>query len=270
MAEAAPIFGTMLKQWRAHRHCSQLELAHRAGTSQRHVSFLETGRANPSRGMVLALAQGLDVPLREQNTLLRSAGFSAAFMEGDLQADSHALFHEALQQIIAQQMPYPALVLDGRWNMVMANPATLKFFGLFVNPLEIFARIGNPTEFQIVRLCLHEEGLMPYIHNWEALIGSFLARARKALLANPKHPSLPLLIDEITTHPRAPKSWQTVWSTDVRPALEMEMSRGDDHYRMFTMLAHFGSPGDVTLDEMSVELFYPADENTRAKLIALA
>jgi transcriptional regulator with XRE-family HTH domain len=270
MAEVTPIFATMLKQWRQHRHVSQLDLAMQAGVSQRHVSFLETGRANPSRPMVLALAGSLDIPLRERNSLLQSAGFSAAFAEGDLDAQSHQIFRQALQQTIDHAEPYPALVLDGKWNMIMANQATLRFFGQFIDPFAALVEIGNPEQFQIVRLCLHEKGFLPYIVNWEPLIASFLSRARRALLANPKDEHLPVLIEEIVSHPRAPKDWRRVWSGKAAPAIEMVMQKDDQQYRLFTMLAHFGAPTDVTLEEVSVEMFYPADEATRTQLEDLA
>ncbi|MEM7099349.1 MAG: helix-turn-helix transcriptional regulator [Pseudomonadota bacterium] len=270
MAEAAPLFSTLLKQWRSHRHVSQLDLAMMAGVSQRHVSFLETGRANPSKPMVLALAHSLDIPLREQNSLLQSAGFNAMFQEGDLDAETHRVFRDALDATLKHQEPYPAMVLDGQWNLVMANEAALKFFNLFVDPFAALENMGSPTEFQIVRLCLAEEGYLPYITNWEDLVASFLSRARRALIANPKHPTLPVLIEEILNHPRAPKDWRVIWSGQPAPAVEMVMEKDGQRYSLFTMLAHFGGPGDVTLEELSVEMFYPADETTRQALVALA
>ena len=270
MAETAPTFGSLLKQWRGFRHVSQFDLALETGVSQRHVSFLETGRANPSRGMVLALANSLDLPLRERNSLLRSAGFGAVFAEGDLDEASHQIFREALQQTLDHAEPYPALVLNGQWNMIMANQAALRFFNVFIDPFAALAAMGNPERFQMVRLCLHEEGLMPYIDNWEELVSTFLARARRALLDNPKDRFLPELIEEILAHPRAPADWRRVWTSHTAPAIEMVMSRDGVAYRLFTMLAHFGAAQSVTLEELSVETFFPADEATRAHLTALA
>lgn len=270
MAEAAPLFSTLLKQWRTHRHVSQLDLATMAGVSQRHVSFLETGRANPSKPMVLALANSLNIPLREQNSMLQSAGFNAMFSEGDLDAHSHRVFKEALHATLQHQEPYPAMVLDGQWNMVMANEAALRFFNVFANPFEALAAIGSPTEFQIVRLCLAEAGYLNYIKNWEELMASLLSRARRALIANPKHPTLPVLIDEILSHPDAPADWQVVWSGQAAPAVHMIMEKDGQRYSLFTMLAHFGGPADVTLEELSVEMFYPADDATKEALHALA
>jgi transcriptional regulator with XRE-family HTH domain len=270
MAEAAPIFATLLKQWRQHRHVSQLQLAMQAGVSQRHVSFLETGRANPSRPMVLALANSLDIPLREQNSLLQSAGFSASFAQGNLDAESYDIFRHALTQTLDHAEPYPALVLDGDWNMVMANQGALKFFSLFVDPFQALQEMGNPENFQLVRLCMHDAGLQPFIVNWETLIASFLGRARRALLTNPHDQNLPILIEEILHHPKAPEDWRAVWRGHTAPAIEMVMENHGRQYRLFTMLAHFGAPNDITLEELSVELFYPADDATRQALEALA
>ncbi len=270
MSEATPMFAALLKQWRQHRHVSQLELATIAGVSQRHVSFLETGRANPSKPMVLALAHSLDIPLREQNSLLQSAGFRANFEEGNLDSDSHQMFRRALEQTISHQEPYPAMVLDGKWNLVMANDAAMRFFSQFVDPFAALADIGAPEEFQIVRLCLHERGFQPYISNWQELVASFLSRARRALIANPKHEQLPVLIDEILNHDNAPEDWRTVWTAHAAPAVQMNMHKDGKEYRMFTMLAHFGSPADITLEELSVEMFYPADDATRQHLENLA
>ena len=270
MAEASPIFASLLKQWRQHRSVSQLDLALQAGVSQRHLSFLETGRANPSREMVLALADCLDLPLRERNSLLQSAGFGPAFNEGQLDEHSYQVFNEAIAQTLEHAEPYPAIVLDGQWNMVKANQAALRFFNLFVDPFAALQEIGNPERFQMVRLCLHEKGLLPFIVNWEALVATFLARARRAYLGNPNSNELRKLIDEILNHPRAPKDWRSVWSSQTTPAIEMIMRKDQQEYRLFTMLAHFGAATDVTLEELSVELFYPADTSTKQLLHALA
>jgi transcriptional regulator with XRE-family HTH domain len=263
-------FSALLKDWRQHRRVSQLGLSTLSGISQRHISFLETGRSRPSRAMVLALADSLDVPLREQNALLQSAGFAPAWSESPLDGQGTALFQEALQATLDHHEPYPAMVLDGRWNLVMANQGALTFFGQFVDIFAALEAIGSPTEFQVVRLCLRDEGLKPYIGNWEALVFSFLVRARRALLLNPRDPYLPELIREIGHHPDAPAEWRAPdWTSAPEPALAMTMQKDGQTWRFFTMLAHFGSAQSVTLEELSVETFYPADETTRAHLEAL-
>jgi transcriptional regulator with XRE-family HTH domain len=263
-AVSAPNFGTLLKDWRQHRRISQLGLSSLSGISQRHISFLETGRSRPSRAMVLALSDSLDIPLREQNALLQSAGFTAAYSDSPLEGGRTAVFEEALKATLDHHEPYPAMVLDGRWNLVMANQGALRFFGLFVDIFEALQAIGSPTEFQVARLCLREEGLKPYIVNWEELAFSFLARARRALLVNPRDPLLPELIREVSEHPDAPAEWRRPdWTTPPEPALAMHMRKDGVDYSLFTMLAHFGAAQSVTLEELSVEIFYPADDATR-------
>ena len=172
---------------------------------------------------------------------------------------------------IEHHEPYPAMVLDGRWNMVMANQAMLRFFSLFIDPFAALVAIGSPQEFQVARLCLSDKALKPYICNWQELVGSFLQRARRALVVNPNDPLLPILVREILTHPDAPDHWQQPsWTAAPAPAINMEMEVNGTRYRMFTMMAHFGAPQNVTIEELSVETFYPADEITRTRLEDLA
>jgi len=270
-SQAAGDFGTLLKDWRQYRRVSQLNLSSLCGVSQRHISFLETGRSRPSRATVLALADSLNVPLREQNALLQSAGFAPAWSEDPLDNQSNELFQSALQAMLDHHEPYPAIVLDGRWNLLMANRGALSFFGQFVDVFDALEAIGSPAEFQLVRLCLREEGYKPFIGNWEALVFGFLGRARRALLQNPRDPLLPALIREITEHAEAPPEWRHPdWTSSPEPALAMTIQKDGQVWRLFTMLAHFGSPLSVTLEELSVETFYPADEVTRAHLQSLS
>ncbi len=270
VAVAAPEFGSLLKDWRQHRRMSQLSLSAQSGISQRHISFLETGRSNPSRGMVLALSDSLDIPLRERNTLLQSAGYSAIYSEESLTDAANAVFREALQATLDHQEPFPAMVLDGRWNLVMANNAALAFFGQF---LDIASALGelDAEDFQLVRLCLADDGLKPFIGNWQELVYAFLQRLRRALLVNPRNTRLAAMIEQIVSHPDAPDTWQDPdWGSPPAPAINLIMEKDGARYTLFTMLAHFGSAQQVTLEELSVELFYPADEETRERLLALA
>jgi transcriptional regulator with XRE-family HTH domain len=264
-------FGSLLREWRQHRRLSQLELSLRSGISQRHISFLETGRSRPSRAMVIGLADALSIPLRERNALLECSGYRAAYGEGSLDDRSMALFREALQLALDHHEPYPALVLDGRWNLVLINPGALRFFSHFRDPFQALAAIGNPQTFQMVRLCLRDEGYKPFIRNWTELVYSFLQRTRQALLHNPGDLALRQLLEEILAHPDTPARWQAPdWKTPPSPAINMVLDDGSETWSLFTMLAHFGSPQNVTIEELSVEFFYPADAATRSRLLALA
>ncbi len=256
-------FGSVLKQWRQHRRLSQLALSGLSGISQRHISFLENGRAQPSRPTILALADCMDVPLRERNGLLQAAGFSAAYPES-LDDEQIGVFKQALEAQLNHHDPYPAIVLDGRWNMVMANTGALRFFAEFVDPMTWLQDIGNPEAFQIARLVLHDNGLAPFIVNWTELVQSFLQRARRDLLANPANQELPILIEEILSHPRASKRWQAPqWRSPPAPAITLAMRKDGLSLSLFTMLAHFGAPQHVSLEEMSLESFFPANAATR-------
>lgn len=270
MTEVFLDFGQVLRSWRQHRRVSQLKLATASGISQRHISFLETGRSSPSRGMVLALSDSLNIPLRERNALLQSAGFRSAYDEQPLDDQSVALFRQTLEVALKHHEPYPALVLDGRWNIVMANNAATRFFSLFID-LNQALRGDKHPDFQLIRICLAPDGLKPYINNWESFIYALLQRARRALLINPRDPGLPQIIESILSHPDAPEQWHNpAWSAPVQPVMPMQMTKNGNHYSLFTMLAHFGAPQHVTIEELSVETLYPADEPTRRHLEALA
>ncbi len=263
-------FGALLKQWRGHRRMSQLQLAVTSGISQRHISFLETGRAQPSRRTILDLAETLDVPLRERNALLLRAGFSALYSEQPLAQAELGLFREALEQMLNHHEPYPALVLDGRWNLVSSNAAALRFFSQFVD-MSVLAQAFNSEDpeqtFPLVRLCMSDLGLKPYIENWQEVVYTFLQRARSALLANPMDRDIETLIRFLQNHPDAPESWlNPSWNTAPPPAITMQLRKDGQRYALFTVLAHFGAPQQIAAQELSVELFFPADEATRAAL----
>lgn len=271
-APGAPSFGDLLRQWRSHRRLSQLTLAVESGISQRHISFLETGRAQPSRRTVLDLAETLNVPLRERNTLLLRAGFSDAYSDGPLPSAQDGLFREALDQILARHEPYPGLIVDGSWNLLASNQGAMRLFAEFIDLGVLMAQIGEDApEFPIVRMCMEDDGLKPYIENWEEVVYTFLQRARATLLANPMHTTAKRLVDYLEHHPAAPQAWHApIWNAPTVPALGLRLRKGDTRYALFTMLAHFGAPQQITAEELSVELFFPADQATEQALTTLA
>ncbi|MEO0422815.1 MAG: helix-turn-helix transcriptional regulator [Pseudomonadota bacterium] len=256
-------FGALLRDWRRHRQISQLALSAASGISQRHISFLENGRARPSQGMVVALADALDVPLRERNTLLISAGYSANYATQALQGGQLAVFRQAIDALLAQQEPYPAIVLDGRWNLVQLNAGATRFFGNFI---ELPAPQSPATgDFQLVHLCLQDEGLRPALINWEEVVHAFLQRARRALLVNPRDRALGALVEMILHHPDAPERWHTPdWDGEPAPAITLRLEDGGERFELLTMHAHFAGSQQVSLEELTVELFFPANAHTAA------
>ncbi|MEM9386210.1 MAG: helix-turn-helix transcriptional regulator [Pseudomonadota bacterium] len=256
-------FGALLRDWRRHRQLSQLGLSSASGISQRHISFLENGRARPSQGMVVALADALDVPLRERNALLLSAGFSANYATQALQGAQLAVFRQAIDALLSQQEPYPAIVLDGRWNLVQLNAGAERFFAQFVDLSGL--QVPAASEFQLVHLCLRDDGLRPALSNWEEVVHAFLQRARRALLVNPRDRALGALVEEILHHPAAPERWHTPdWEGESAPAITLRLEHDGGRFELLTMHAHFAGSQQVSLEELTVELFFPADATTAA------
>jgi transcriptional regulator with XRE-family HTH domain len=257
---AAPRFGDLLRHWRAARRLSQLTLATEAEISSRHLSFLETGRAHPSREMVLLLARVLDVPLREQNVLLTSAGYASIHRETALGAPELSQARRALGFMLAQQEPYPALVVDRHWNLLMQNDGARRLFALFLDP-EAVARVPGPPN--VVRMTFHPDGLRRYIVNWEALASPLIEQIHREAVGGIPDEGTRRLLDEILAYPGVPARWRT---PDARaqsaPFLPMVLRKGDLALRFFSTIASLGTPQDITLQELRVECFFPGDEVT--------
>ena len=261
--ESAPSsLGPLLKQWRERRRMSQLTLSIEAEISSRHLSFVETGRSHPSREMVLLLAEVLDVPPRARNDLLAAAGYAPIYRESRLDAPEMAQFRRALDFILRQQEPYPAIVLDRYWNILLANEGTDRFMGLFLEP-EAATALGPPNA---LRLICHSEGLRPYIVNWEATAAALIQWVHRDLLRS-ADAGIRLLLDELLVYPDIPLNWRTLdLDAPTAPFLAIEMQKGEVHLSFFTALTTLGTPYDITLHELRIESFFPADEDTDARL----
>jgi transcriptional regulator with XRE-family HTH domain len=258
-AVAVSLVGQLLKQWRERRGMSQLGLAADAGISARHLSFLETGRAQPSREMVVLLSQVLDVPLRGRNELLAVAGYAPIYRETALDAPRMAQVRRALGFMLRQQEPYPAMVLDRHWNILMTNEATSRVMGLFLDPASA-SQVGPPNA---MRLSYHPHGLRPFIVNWEATATAFIQWLHRDLLRT-GDPETRQLLDELLSYPDVPRQLRTLDldASGAEPFLAFELRKGQTHLRFFTTLASLGTPHDITLHELRVECFFPADEAT--------
>jgi transcriptional regulator with XRE-family HTH domain len=257
---AASRFGDMLRHWRVARRMSQLALATEGGISPRHLSFLETGRARPSREMVSLLAGVLDVPLRDQNVLLIAAGYAPIYRQTALGAPELTQVRRALGFMLAQQEPHPALVVDHHWNLLMQNEGAGRLFGLFLDA-EAVAQVPGPPN--VVRMTFHPRGLRQYIINWEALASPLIQQIhREAVGGIPDEGTLRLL-QEVLSYPGVPARWRTPDAkAQSAPVLPMALRKGDLALRFFTTIATLGTPQDITLQELRIECFFPADEVT--------
>jgi len=259
--EGAPSAGALLREWRQRRNLSQLELALRSAVSARHLSFIETGRARPSREMVLHLAERLDVPLRERNRLLLAAGFAPVFGERSFDVSEMAPAREALERFLSAHEPYPAVVVDQHWNVVAANRGVA-----FVNR-DVAPELRAPPA-NALRIALHPEGLAPRISNLASWSGYLLARLRREIEAT-RDPELEALYQELAAYPGVTTEYDPANPPNSSDILLMQELRLDDRQlAFFCTLTTFGTPRDLTLAELTIVAFYPADPQTAEAVTA--
>lgn len=264
MNHAAPDHaGNLLRQWRQRRRLSQLDLACEAEISTRHLSFVENGRARPSRDMLLHLAELLDLPLRERNVLLLAGGFAPVYRERSLHDPSLAAAREAVQLVLNGHEPYPAVAVDRHWNLVLANAAALRLLADLPDALK-------QPPLNVLRLSLQPEGLGGRIVNLGEWRPHLLARLRAQVHAS-GDPVLAELLAELAAMPPLPGERAGAPSTpnaDVVVLLRLRTPMGE--LALFSTITVFGTPVDVTLAELALESFFPADAQTAAILRALA
>ncbi|UZK65981.1 helix-turn-helix domain-containing protein [Sphingomonas sp. M1-B02] len=248
--------GEQIKQWRHLRRLSQMELALEAEISTRHLSFIETGRSRPSREMVLLLADRLSLPLRERNAMLLGAGFAPLYSERRLDAPELGAARRAVDLVLKGHEPYPALAVDRHWNMVAANAA--------VAPLLVGVAAGLlEPPVNVLRLSLHPEGLARRILNLGEWRAHLLDRLRRQAWMT-SDPALEALLAELWAYPSAEGAGAAEDFADVIVPLRLASPLGE--LRFLSTTTVFGTPLDVTLDELAIEAFFPADAETAERL----
>ncbi|MDP9865394.1 MULTISPECIES: helix-turn-helix domain-containing protein [Streptosporangium] len=258
--------GALLREWRQRRRLSQLDLALLADTSARHLSYVETGRARPSRAMVLRLSAALDVPLRERNTLLLAADYAPAYRESSLDDEYMASIRSALDTMLTAHEPYPAVVVDRLWNVLIGNRAmSVLMDGIPPHLLE-----PRPNVF---RLLLHPDGLAAHLANLGEVRSLSLERLRRQVSAT-GDAQLRALYEEVCRYPvPADEESGETGGPGQRPSpvqVPLRIRTPYGELSMFGTMATFGAPADVTLSELAIELFYPLDRFTADALRALA
>jgi transcriptional regulator with XRE-family HTH domain len=263
LAPAKPV-GDLLREWRQRRRMSQLDLALEAEVSTRHLSFVESGRAQPSREMVLHLAEQLDVPLRERNMLLVAAGFAPVFRERPLQDPALASARRAIDLVLKGHEPYPALAIDRHWTMVAANAAVARLVG-GVDPLLLGPQVN------VLRLSLHPGGLSSRIANLGEWRAHLLERLRRQIEAS-ADPVLAELLTELLAYPSSgSRSARASAAGDLAGVVvPLQLVTDAGTLALFSTTTVFGTPVDVTLSELALECFYPADAATAEALRKLA
>jgi transcriptional regulator with XRE-family HTH domain len=256
-------FGTILKQWRNRRSLSQLDLAVTSQVSQRHISFLESGRAKPSQKMVLQLATVLEIPLRHQNLMLSMAGFAPIHTETDLSAPEMISISKALDFILRQQEPYPAIVIDRYWNLLLANNGATRLLNMFIEPDKLQTLFCIDGKINLMRVTFDPQGLRPFIANWEELVGYLLQRVHREANSSIESEQSTLLFDELISYPGVAEIWScSNHSPQNDLILTTHFKKHDLDLRFFATISTLGTPYDITLQEMRIECLFPADEMT--------
>jgi transcriptional regulator with XRE-family HTH domain len=255
-----PAVGVLLREWRHRRRLSQLELALKAGVSSRHLSFVETGRARPSSATVLKLAEQLEVPLRDRNYLLLAAGYAPAFAQRELDAPEMGPVRDAIEQVLRGHEPFPALVVDRHWGLVSANRAVeLLIQGVDEELLE--------PPVNVLRLSLHPRGLAPQILNLHEWRTHLLERLDREAVAS-GDPALRVLHAELASYPGGERD-ESVARAFADIAVPLRLRRDDAELAFLSTRTTFGTAVDVTVAELSIESFFPANRQTAEQMQGL-
>jgi len=258
-------FGSLLKTWRKARKRSQLDVALDAEISARHLSFVETGRSQPSREMVLLLADVLEVPLRERNALLGAAGFAPLYRRSDLNDPDMKAIKSSIEFLLEHHNPYPAIVFDQHWTLLYQNQAAMTLLPRFVaDPSALIAPLN------VMRLLFDPRGMRSFITNWEDLAGAMMQRMhREAQLAGPDD-AVQKLILELFEFGGVPEAWRIPRLLEVPNVITaMNVERGDIKVSLFSAITTLGTPVDITAQDLRIETFFPADDESKEQLYAL-
>jgi len=247
--------GTLLREWRTSRRLSQLDLALEANVSPRHLSCVETGKSQPSREMIARLADALSMPLRERNALLVAAGYAPKYRETELTSPEMAPIRRAIEFILQHQEPYPAVVTNRHWDILLMNDATVRLFGRLLP--------GGPRHTNMLRQIFDPDDVRSVLRNWEELAIDILRLLHNQVAVAPSDTKARALLDEVLAYPGVPEAWRTreIGSTP-QPLLHTVFGNDDLELRFFSTISTFGTPHDVTLDELRIECCFPADEAT--------
>lgn len=247
----------MLKYWRESRGLSQLDLSLAADVSSKHISFLETGRAKPSQEMLLTLAATLQIPLREQNTLLQAAGFESLFEETTLE-DSACVVYDVIDRMLTKHEPYPMFVMDSGYKLLRCNSAGIKLISHFI--AEPDALPGEPNIYEAL---FDPKLTRPFVDNWEELARALLLRVYRETLLNQHDKKMKSLLDRILAFPDIPSTWRVPDLTQAsQPVLPITLSKDGQTFAFTTTITRFSAPQNITAEELKIECLFPLDSKT--------
>lgn len=251
--------GTLLRYWRDIRGRSQLDLSFDSGVSQRHISFIESGRSVPSRQILMDLAQTLDVPLRDRNALLLAAGYAPLYPEGAWDDDEMRGVTRALERMLKQSEPYPALVMDRYWNVIMTNQAAPRLFNCFI---DMAARSGPRN---MLHLLFDPAGLRPHVAEWETVAISLIQRVYREAIGHHVDNKTQDLLDSLLAYPDVRPEWRkprAINPASTAPVIPIGLLRNGQVLRYFSLVTTVGTPQTAAAQELRLETMFPADEET--------
>jgi transcriptional regulator with XRE-family HTH domain len=251
--------GVLLRQWRDIRGKTQLDLSFDAGVSQKHISFVESGRSIPSRQMLLDLSQALDVPLRERNELLIAAGYAPIYSDQALDAPLMNSISRALQRMLRQHEPFPAIVMDRHWNVLMTNDAAPRLFGCFID------MAARPQPRNLLHLMFDPAGMRPFVANWPATARGLLGRVYREALGHVIDGRTKALLAELSQYPGVKSEWRTPSPGDAMPMIPLTFVKDGVTLNYFSMITTVGTPQTVTAEELRLECMFPADDATETQ-----
>jgi transcriptional regulator with XRE-family HTH domain len=263
------LFPALMKHWRQRRGLSQLDLSLAADVSSRHVSFLETGRAQPSREMILRLANALSIPLRDQNALLAAAGFAEAFAQPGPEEALRGPVGQAIARMLQHHEPFPMVVMDRAYNVLRMNEgASALVPRLIADPSALADPVNQPINGY--KWLFDPRLARPYVQEWESAARVFLSRIHRESLERAGDAALSTLLRELLAFPGVPDHWQAAdLSVPSQPVLAIRLKTADLSLAFLTTLTVFNAPQNVTLDELRIESYFPLDDATGAHCKAL-
>jgi transcriptional regulator with XRE-family HTH domain len=252
---AVPQLGELLRYWRQQRGKSQLDLSMDTGISQRHLSFVESGRSSPSRDFLSVVSDALNIPLRERNLLLLASGFAPQYSEQSMDAEQMTIVTRAINRMLEQNEPHPALVLDRYWNVIRTNEAAPRFFGSFVD-LE-----ARPKPRNLLDLMFDPEGMRPFVEAWEMVAAGLLQRVRREAVGQVMEHGLRELLERLRQYPGVAALKPPL--TPQSPVLSITFRRGDERFSYFSLITTIGMPQCITAQELRVECMFPTDADEK-------
>jgi transcriptional regulator with XRE-family HTH domain len=258
---ASSDLGAMLRHWRGLRGTSQLELSSHTGFSQRHISFIESGRSSPSRQTLMDIAQALDVPLRDRNSLLLAAGYAPVYSEAPWNAAEMQGVTRALERMLRQHEPFPAVVMDRYWNVLVTNEAAPRFFNCFID----MTKRAGPRN--LLHLMFDPDGMRPHVADWDQVAPALIHRIGRESVGGVKDPKTQELITALLSYPGINAEWKTpkaIPTTPVLPVIPLGFSHNGATLRYFSMVTTVGTPQTIAAQELRIECLFPVDEDTEA------